>query len=357
MKRTFRGLTIAAYVVGLTVFVLGGLLLQVLHATGHLKRLEPHFAGACTPITGLVGAEDITVHPGTGVAYISATDRRAVGAGEPGRGAIYAYDLKAASPRLRNLTPTADADFRPHGISLYRGDDGREVLYAINHAGNRHGIEIYDLVDVKLAHRATLSDPLLLAPNDLLAVGHDRLYVTNDHANPAGLGRALEEYLGLALSTVVYYDGERFAEAASDIPYANGINVSPDGATLYVASTTGGSVFVFGIDAASGALEERGEIEVGSGVDNIEIDAAGDLWIGAHPKLLSFVQHAADASQLSPSQVIRVRAPDSADPVVEEVFLSLGGDLSGASVGAVYRDRLLIGAALDDHILDCRIKR
>lgn len=357
MRRTFRGLAIAAYAVGIAAFVLGGLTLQILYASGHFKTLEPHFDGACTPITGLVGAEDVTVHPRTGVAYISATNRRSVRAGGPGRGAIYAYDLKATSPRLRNLTPAADADFRPHGINLYLGDDGREVLYAINHAGGRHSIEIYDFVDIKLFHRATLSDPLLVTPNDLVAVGYDRLYVTNDHANAAGVTRAFEEYLRLPISTVVYYDGERFAEAASGIGYPNGINVSPDGETLYVASTTGGSVFVFGIDPASGALEERGEIPVGSGVDNIEIDAAGDLWIGAHPKLLSFMQHAADPSRHAPSQVIRVRAPDSAAPVIEEVFLSLGSDLSGASVGAVYRDRLLVGAVLDDHILDCRMGR
>jgi len=55
--------------------------------------------------------------------------------------------------------------------------------------------------------------------------------------------------------------------------------------------------------------------------------------------------------------VIRVRNPDGAEPTVEEIFLSLGADLSGASVGAVYRDRLLIGAVLDDHILDCRFER
>lgn len=357
MKRTLKGLAIAAYVVGIAVFVLGGLALQVMYTTGQFKTLEPHFGGACTPIAGLIGAEDVTVHPGTGVAYISATDRRAVRAGRPGRGAIYAYDLKSPSPRPRNLTPTADEDFQPHGISLYRGEDGREALYAINHAGGRHSVEIYDLVDIKLAHRATLSDPLLVAPNDLVAVGHDRLYVTNDHANAVGAMRVLEEYLGLALSTVVYYDGERFVEAASDIAYANGINASPDGGTLYVASTTGGAVFVFGIDPASGALEERGEIPIGSGVDNIEIDAAGDLWIGAHPKLLTFVQYAGDASRSAPSQVIRVRNPDGAEPVVEKVFLSLGADLSGSTVGAVYRDRLLIGAALDDHILDCRFER
>jgi arylesterase/paraoxonase len=231
------------------------------------------------------------------------------------------------------------------------------VLYVINHAGGRHTIEIYDLVGIGLSHRATLSDPLLVTPNDLVAVGRDRLYVTNDHANAAGFSRQIEDYLRRSISTVVYYDGARFIEAASGIRYPNGINVSGDGETLYVASTTGGSVLVFEIDPASGKLERRGAIEIRSGVDNIEVDQAGDLWIGAHPKLLTFVQHAGDASRLAPSQVIRVAAPDTNAPLVEEAFLSLGEDLSGSSVGAVYGDRLLVGSVLDDGILDCRINR
>jgi arylesterase/paraoxonase len=355
--KAFGRLAIVAYVVGIVVLVVGGFTLQLLYAAGQFKTLEPHFGGACTPVAGLAGAEDLTIHPRTGIAYISATDRRSILAGGPGRGAIYAYNLRAPSPRLQNLTPTADEDFRPLGVSLHVGDDGRDVLYVINHAGGHQTIEIYDLVSTKLSHRATLSDPLLVSPNDLVAVGRDRLYVTNDHANTAGFGRVLEDYLRRALATVVYWDGERFAEAASGIGYPNGINVSPDGATLYVASSTGGKVFVFAIDPESGRLDERGAIEIGSGVDNIEVDEEGDLWIGAHPKLLTLMQHAGDASQLSPSQIIRVGAPTSDDPVVEEVFLSLGADLSGSSVGAHHGNRLLIGAVFDDHILDCRLGR
>jgi arylesterase/paraoxonase len=348
---------IGVYVVGVAVLVVGGFVLQLLWAAGQFKTLEPHFAGGCTPVAGLPGPEDLTVHPRTGIAYISAADRRSVFAGGPGRGALYAYDLKVDSPRLVNLTPAADEDFHPHGLSLYAGDDGQDTLYAINHAGGRHTIEVYDLVGIKLFHRETLSDPLLVTPNDLVAVDRDRLYVTNDHASAGGFARTLEDYLRRSISTVVYYDGERFVEAASGIRYPNGINVSPDGGTLFVGSTTGGSVLIFGIDPESGALEPRGEIPIGSGVDNLEVDEEGDLWIGAHPKLLTFVQHAGDASRISPSQIIRVSDPATDAPVVDEIFLSLGADLSGSSVGAVYRDRLLIGAVLDDHILDCRMSR
>jgi arylesterase/paraoxonase len=357
MQGSSNRFKIVLYVAAAIVLLAGGFILQLVYSAGQWKTLEPHFSGSCRVQTGILGAEDITVHPRTGIAYISSADRRAILAGEPGHGAIYAYDLKADSPELESLTPSADADFHPHGISLYLGDDGREVLYVVNHALGRHTIEIYDLVGSGLSHRGTLSDPLLTSPNDLLAVGRDRLYVTNDHANPAGLSRQLEDYLRRSISTIVYYDGERFVEAASSIRYPNGINVSRSGETLYVASTTGGSVLVFEIDPVSGKLERSGAIEIGSGVDNIEIDDAGDLWIGAHPKLLTFVQHAGDASRLSPSQVIRVGGPDTDAPDVEEVFLSLGEDLSGSSVGAVYEDRLLVGSVLDDGILDCRMNR
>jgi hypothetical protein len=72
------------------------------------------------------------------------------------------------------------------------------------------GIAAYG-VGIAVFALGKLSDPLLVAPNDLVAVGRDRLYVTNDHACAT---RVLEEYLGLPLSTVVHYDGERFVESA-----------------------------------------------------------------------------------------------------------------------------------------------
>jgi arylesterase/paraoxonase len=357
MRGSSTPIRIAIYVAGAVVLVAAGFILQLVHSAGQFKTLEPHFAGSCTVVPGIPGAEDITIHPRTGVAYITAADRRSVLAGGNGRGGIYAYDLKADSPQLRNLTPDADEDFHPHGLSLYVGDDGRDVLYVVNHAGGRHTIEVFDLFGSELSQRGTLSDPLLVSPNDLVAVGRDRLYVTNDHANPTGFARQLEDYLQRSISTVVYYDGERFVEAASGIRYPNGINVSRDGKTVYVASTTGGTVYVFGIDPESRTLEERGTIQIGSGVDNIEVDPEGDLWIGAHPKLLTFVQHTGDASRIAPSQVIRVAAPGSDAPLVEEVLLSLGEDLSGSSVAAVQGDRLLVGSVMDDGILDCRISR
>src|SRR5262250_1332306 len=93
---------------GVIVLLLGGFAVWLFDAAGEFKRLEPHFDGTCRTVAGVVGAEDITIHPRTGVAYLSACDRRAALAGGPPRGAIYAYDLTAASPQPVNVTPDAD---------------------------------------------------------------------------------------------------------------------------------------------------------------------------------------------------------------------------------------------------------
>ena len=117
------------------VLAAAGWLVHLLWSSGQFKTLDPHFAGECTPITGVEGPEDITIHPETGIAYISATDRHAVIQGKPANGAIYAYDLNSLTPELIRLTVNAGADFHPHGISLYVGEKGRDSLFVVNPRG------------------------------------------------------------------------------------------------------------------------------------------------------------------------------------------------------------------------------
>ncbi len=80
---------------------------------------------------------------------------------------------------------------------------------------------------------------MLISPNDIVAVGSDKFYVSNDHRYTAGLGQVLENYLKLKLSNLVYYNGSSFIVVASGIGYANGINVSADGQTLYFWTAIG----------------------------------------------------------------------------------------------------------------------
>ena len=336
------------------VLAAGGWFVHLLWSAGQFKTLQAHYAGECTPVTGVVGPEDITIHPVTGVAYISASDRRAVIQGKPARGAIYAYDLHSKRPELIRLTADAGDNFQPHGISLYAGPGGQDSLFVINHEDNRHRIEIYDLRDGQLIHRKTIAGSMLISPNDILAVGPDQFYVSNDHRYTTGWMQVLENYLQLKLSSVVYYDGSRFLEVASGIGYANGINVSADGKILYLSAVTEGALHIYNRDIASGKLVHREKLDLGTGVDNIEIDAGGGLWIGAHPQLLTFTQHAQDPTKLSPSQILHLKPKAGGGYDIKEVYLNLGEEISASSVGAVYKNRMLVGAVFDPKFLDCK---
>ena len=98
--------------------LLAWFVLDTLRAAGHFKTIEPHFDGSCRPIGGMPGPEDITVHPDSGVAFISSTDRRAQRAGQPVRGAIYALDLESEKPEPIALITELEHGFQPHGLSL-----------------------------------------------------------------------------------------------------------------------------------------------------------------------------------------------------------------------------------------------
>jgi arylesterase/paraoxonase len=346
---------IAGAVLGIMVLA-GGWFLSILWRAGSFRGIEPHFAGACRLVEGPVGPEDITIHPRTGIAYVSASDRRARAAGRATPGAIYAYDLNQPGAEPVNLTPDADLSFQPHGISLWSGGGRTDVLFVINHPASTssthaHTVEIFDVDGPALFHRATLADPLLVMPNDLVAVGVDRFYLTNTHRHPPRVLQTIETYLQRPGAQLLYYGEGGFRVAVGDLVFPNGVNVSPDGRSLYLALVTPRSLRVYDRDPASERLSHRRDIFLGSGPDNIEIDASGGVWVAAHPQLLRVGRHGNDPAKLSPSQVLRID-PES---TVEEIYLNRGEEISAASVAAVSGSRLLIGQIFGDGFLDCEM--
>ena len=339
----------------LIILLCVGWVVDLMWSAGQFKTLDSHFSGECRPVAGVVGAEDITIHPESGIAYISACDRWAAASGNPGKGSIFAYDLNKSGARPINLTPDADPDFQPHGISLYTDEAGPDVLFVINHQGGNHTIEIFLLQDGRLTHRETVSGSALVSPNDLVAVGPQQFYATNDHRHTSGFKRTVEDYGRRAWSNVVFYTGSGFVEAATGLGYANGINVSPDGKLLYVSTTVGQALHVFDRNPATNELALKEKIDLNTGLDNIEMDIKGRLYIAAHPKLLTFVKHAKDAAVPSPSQVLRLEPRPGSGFIVTEIYLDGGAGISGSSVAAVSGERMLIGSVFESKFLDCRL--
>lgn len=342
--------------VGIIVIIVALFVLKTLRDAGEFKTLTAHCDCTCTPVKGAAGPEDIAVDPELKIAFISADDRRAAQRGESVQGAIYAYYLESPATPLKNLTPRVIFDFHPHGISLYRSP-GKKLLFVINHRDDGHFIEIFAFKDMRLHHLESISGPLMTSPNDLIAVGPRQFYVTNDHGATSPLGKKAENYLQLAISYVLYYNGTEFRKAAGDIAYANGIALSNDGKTVYVASPVGRLIQVFDRDKNTETLKYRESIDLGTGVDNLDVDENGNIWAGCHPKLLTFVKHQNDPSKLAPSQILKIIPVGKGTYEVKEIYLNNGEELSSSTVAVLYRDRMLIGSVLDDHILDCTLKK
>lgn len=65
--------------------------------------------------------------------------------------------------------------------------------------------------------------------NDIVALGVDRFYATNDHYFSNVLLKSIvEPLLALPLSNVVYYSTQMVKVVSDGYYFANGINVSPD---------------------------------------------------------------------------------------------------------------------------------
>jgi arylesterase / paraoxonase len=343
----------ALIIIGVVVAIAAALVGKTLHDAGQFKTITPHCNCSCAKIEGLPGPEDITVDMKTGMAFISSDDRRATSAGRPLQGAVFGLDLNVEGAKPVNLTADFEKTFHPHGISLYKTEAGETLLFVINHTGDDHFVEIFEFRDQRLVHRESISHPLMFSPNDLVAVGPRSFYASNDHGSRSEWGRTLEDYLQLSRSYVVYFDGNDMKVAAKGFAYANGINVSPDGKKLYLATTIGRSLHVFARDIPTGKLTREFDISLNTGADNIEIDADGNLYIACHPKLLDFAGHAKDHQKPSPSQVLKI-ALTGTDPYhIEEIYIDDGNEISASSVAAPFDGGFLVGQVFEDHILRC----
>lgn len=350
-----------AIILLLAVLGVGAFALRTVYLAGYFRGIDSHFDGECRLIPGPIGAEDIAIDRAAGVAYISGYDRRGAMSGRPQPGAIHMYDLNAESIAPINITPEMDTSFQPHGISLWTGPDYKRALYVINHPapGTRpytHSVEVFDVLAGALRHRTTITDARLVMPNDIVAVDESRFYVTNTHRNPPGSMQSIETYLRLRGANVMFFGPHGFEVAADDLIFPNGINVSRDGKTIYVASTTMQEVQLYDRDLNSGELKLRGGIYLGSGLDNIDVDEDGSLWVGAHPNLLAVAAMPDDPKALSPSQVLRVSFVDDGAAKIDEMFLDGGDRISGLSVAARYGNRLLLGQIFNNGFLDCTMK-
>lgn len=318
---------------------------HVMISTGFFRKINNTESYEIIAEIPMKGAEDFSISYSDGFMLISQDDRAARRDGSARRGNLFYLDLTDSGNFVPiNLTPKISIPFYPHGLSLTKLDSAHYQVLVVNHAKG-HSIEQFELWGDSLIHQKTYTDPSMISPNDVIAIDESSFYFTNDHGYTSKIGLLAENYLGLKAANVVLYNGE-YSQVADGIAYANGLNISKDRKQLIVASPRSFKINYYDIlPDASLELDER--LDIGTGADNIELDEAGNLWIGCHPNLLAFSAYAAGKKSVSPSEILKI----SPERTIERLFENDGAVVSASSVAAPYNELLFIGTVMDDMLL------
>lgn len=201
-------------------------------------------------------------------------------------------------------------DFHPLGIEVTPSQDGApSVLYVVNHAREKTTIEHFTIspdAPTQALWQRTFSSPWFVSPNALAITNETSFYVSNDHLMtrrlPSPLAPALpmiESITGLPLGWLAHVtvnpDGTIMHElAALGVAFANGVAISPDGATLALSSTSLGQVHFYDRNTATNALKYRETVSLPFFNDNIAFDEEGTLIVTGHPHFPSLIAVAAN---------------------------------------------------------------
>jgi sugar lactone lactonase YvrE len=146
--------------------------------------------------------------------------------------------------------------------------------------------------------------------------------------------------------------------------YANGISVSPNGQSVWVASPTGRKLHVFERKEDDG-LRARDTIETPLMCDNINFEAStGAVYCAGHQNALQFLAHVKDENSISASMVIKVTNNTNQDAFygkkfnVDVVLADSGKLISGATavVPSKKHKKMLVSGLFGNGILVCPFK-
>ncbi|MEQ9444942.1 MAG: SMP-30/gluconolactonase/LRE family protein [Rhodospirillaceae bacterium] len=341
------------------IVFLGAVTMTFLIRGGAFYETQAIAPGSCKNIALTDGsAEDIQTDRLSKTAYLSVLDRRAIGGGKRLTGTILSLDLNAETPVPQPALTSQPDDFHPHGLSLFTNDSGQTSLFVLNHAQDGEKVELFikQNDDTAFEHIRTYSSPLLIEPNDIVAITESSFYVANDSGASNPLERAAEMLLAIGLSPLVYFDGTTFSTPADDLKSAGGINVNQERTKLFVGETLGKSIKVYDLNADGALYGDPKTIALKGGVDNIDIDENGVLWIANHTNTLSLIKHFTDAASPAPTQIqtITFDAEDEAD--ITTVYEEDGTTFSAGSVANKVEDRILMGSITEKRVRICQMQ-
>jgi arylesterase/paraoxonase len=153
----------------------------------------------------------------------------------------------------------------------------------------------------------------------------------------------------LPFASLAHFDGQTGRLALEGLVYANGVNVSRDGKTVYVAELLARRINAYERQEG-GALKKTASFAVPTAPDNIDVAPDGTIYTAGHSKIFEFLKHAEDATATAPSHALSI---DPKTGAVKTVFLDTSGALNASSVAAASDDALIVGGVFDGHVMVC----
>ncbi len=254
--------------------------------------------------------------------------------------------------QVTSLPIRAAAEWLPvsvHGIDWL---ESTGHLFAVDHVNPRtHRILRMVLEGDVLRVDAGMTSPLLSSANDVVAVAADEFYVTVDLGSSGTLGRLWEALTARPWGGVVHYRKGRWRWVATEIAFANGIELSADGRHLFVAAYQGGEIIRYARDRQTGDLSQRTVYaRIPGHPDNLTWSRDSEaLVVASHDSLWDLFWHLRDPANHASGGVYRVRGPGQVEPV----FWDDGRRLDAPSVALEAPGDLLLGQVFDGELLRC----
>ncbi|KAF8813942.1 serum paraoxonase/arylesterase [Phlegmacium glaucopus] len=342
----------------------------------------------CKNIPELKACEKIVLHQSTGVLYLACSHPHSRSHWLPAAGLLnvtgasnddYVATYDPATSRVTRLsTPNFN---NGRGLSLLGMDvvpsssDPQELfIYLVNlriplgdrsatQVGADSVIEIFKTTvgGKALTHIKTVEDPIIISPNDVLGSADGKsFHFTNDNGAKVGLMR-YSNLLGVKTSSVGYCHIDHGCKyAITGTHGSNGITSAPNG-TVYVSNSIYGGV-LFLERQADNTLVISESVKSDYILDNLAIDADGQLWAAGIPHALAAVAQIFNPSRLSPSIAARISINTGPNAFygekykLEKVFEDDGKIMSGATSAAYdsQRKRLFMNGVVSQLVV-CNI--
>ncbi|GMS93346.1 hypothetical protein PENTCL1PPCAC_15521, partial [Pristionchus entomophagus] len=332
------------------------------------RTIYNHRPGVCRGVQGPEkGSEDIELFRSEGIAFVTSGILYLQPSRAHIEGKIYLYDFnqkgtdQLEAKELPVKGGSFDQDnFHPHGITHWVVN-GVIRIYVISHDDEfKHSIQVFDY-DPKgpaLIHKKTLKHPTFIRPNDLVAVGPDQFIFTNDGVAQTEFVNSLEFMVGYKGGSVHYWDGKESHELLSGMGGPNGIAYDIANNKLFVAEFNHKRLHAYDLSEEKKSVSPLSTINLYSACDNLFIDSDGSVYSGCHPVLIETFKSIGDCDgeATSPSQILRIRFDkDYKTATVSESYANDGKEVSGSTIGVLYKNQMLIGTVCKG-LLHCEIR-